>query len=403
MNDHITQTLSVPVTESVDVLVAGGGIAGVAAALAAARSGKKVLLCEREYLLGGLATLGLVVIYLPLDDGHGKQVSFGIAEELLRLSLEDGKLPWSEIAPPHQTLFWPEPWLRDAAKEERIQTRFQSTYNAYTYALALEKLLQKEGVEILYGTWVADAMVENNAISHVILENVDGRTAVAVHSAVDATGDAVLAQAAGEETALFSCGNVRSCWYLAGFEGKQALVELSEKIVRPGRPAEPEQKTISGVDARENSRFLQEAHANLLADLAARRKTFPDTQILTMATIPDHRMTRRLVGASASKRAHEGARLSDSVGCFGNWVRPDGGYELPFGSLFGKRVKNLAVAGRCLSAEDDMWNLTRVIPVCAVSGEAAGVAASMTRDLPALPVSELQAELVRRGVKIHLD
>ena len=57
-----------------DVLVCGGGVAGIAAALAAARQGAKVLLLEREYMLGGLATLGLVTIYLPLCDGMGHQV-----------------------------------------------------------------------------------------------------------------------------------------------------------------------------------------------------------------------------------------------------------------------------------------------------------------------------------------
>ena len=60
-----------------DVIVAGGGIAGIAAALAAARAGKRVLLLERMFALGGLATLGLVTIYLPLCDGKGHQLSFG--------------------------------------------------------------------------------------------------------------------------------------------------------------------------------------------------------------------------------------------------------------------------------------------------------------------------------------
>ena len=70
-----------------DVVVCGGGIAGISAALAAARTGAKTLLIENSYLLGGLATSGLVAIYLPLCDGEGHQLSFGIAEELLRLSV----------------------------------------------------------------------------------------------------------------------------------------------------------------------------------------------------------------------------------------------------------------------------------------------------------------------------
>ena len=69
-----------------DVAVCGGGIAGISAALAAAREGKKVILFEKQFMLGGLGTAGLVTIYLPLCDGYGHQVSFGIAEELLKLS-----------------------------------------------------------------------------------------------------------------------------------------------------------------------------------------------------------------------------------------------------------------------------------------------------------------------------
>ena len=81
----------VPLRGSRDVIVVGGGIAGISAALSARRAGaEKVLLIEREYALGGLATLGLVTIYLPLCDGKGTQVSFGIAEELLRLSVSKG-------------------------------------------------------------------------------------------------------------------------------------------------------------------------------------------------------------------------------------------------------------------------------------------------------------------------
>ena len=83
-------------TDSCDVLVVGAGIAGVSAALAAARGGADVILAEREYAPGGMATLGLIAIYLPLCDGMGRQVSYGISEELLRLSIQygaDGPVP----------------------------------------------------------------------------------------------------------------------------------------------------------------------------------------------------------------------------------------------------------------------------------------------------------------------
>lgn len=73
-----------------DVLVAGGRIAGVAAAVAAARAGKRVLLLEKSQKLGGLATLGLINLFVPMCNGRGKQIIFGMAEEFLRLSIRNG-------------------------------------------------------------------------------------------------------------------------------------------------------------------------------------------------------------------------------------------------------------------------------------------------------------------------
>src|SRR5512137_1318062 len=73
-----------------DIVVAGAGVAGVAAALAAARAGRSVALVEKTVLLGGLATTGLINHYLPICDGNGRQVCFGIAEEFLHLSIRYG-------------------------------------------------------------------------------------------------------------------------------------------------------------------------------------------------------------------------------------------------------------------------------------------------------------------------
>ena len=84
----IRESFDTPVVEECDVLVAGGGIAGIAAALAAARAGAKVTMIERSWILGGLATSGLIAIYLPIDDGMGHQVSFGICQELFMLSIK---------------------------------------------------------------------------------------------------------------------------------------------------------------------------------------------------------------------------------------------------------------------------------------------------------------------------
>ena len=128
----IEEILRTKETGYYDVVVCGGGIAGISAAVAAARHGAKVLLLEREYALGGLATLGLVTIYLPLCDGTGRQVCFGLAEELLRLSISNGI----------EDLYCPE-WLESGSEEERKKTRFQVRYNPYVFAIEAEKLLRK--------------------------------------------------------------------------------------------------------------------------------------------------------------------------------------------------------------------------------------------------------------------
>ena len=140
----IQETVQTPVTKSCDVLVCGGGFAGISAALAAARTGKRVILLEKLYMLGGLGTAGLVTIYLPLCDGMGRQVSFGIAEELFRLSISLGA-----------EANYPANWLDsdDPAGRTENDPRFKVRYNAQLFAILAEQLLLKENVEILYGTY----------------------------------------------------------------------------------------------------------------------------------------------------------------------------------------------------------------------------------------------------------
>src|SRR5512135_3443302 len=102
-----------PVRGVYDVAVVGGGIAGVAAAVAAARAGAKTCLIEKEHALGGLATLGLVVFYLPICDGCGRQVIAGLGEELLKISIKYGP---DEI---------PAAWrTKTGSKKARIRKRY---------------------------------------------------------------------------------------------------------------------------------------------------------------------------------------------------------------------------------------------------------------------------------------
>ena len=112
-------------------------------------------------------------------------------------------------------------------------------------------------------------------------------------------------------------------------------------------------------------------------------------------------MTRRIAGEYTLDIA--GAQIFRRFGgAF--WRKAGLVYELPFGTLWSRRVGNLLTAGRCISVTDPMWDISRVIPVCSVTGEAAGCAAAMVCDgghLAEVDVSALQSELVSRGVLLH--
>jgi len=411
MNNFIVEPeRKISVQSSCDVLVAGGGIAGVAAAMAAARGGKKVTLVEREYGLGGMATLGLITIYLPLCDGEGNQLIYGIGEELLKLSIEHGA----------EAGLYPDAWLNGGSKEERIKNRYVTQYNPHLFALRAEALLVKLGVTILYGTVVCAVKKEGNAISHVIVENKSGRTAIEVQSVIDGTGDADVCHLAGAKTALHAKGNGLASWYYYIQSGEVKLKMFGLADVVPGREpkgqnaaAGEEYKNVkvesldknvrfSGVDGDELSRAVIAAHEKMFDDIETFHKEDKSYLPVTISSIPLVRMSRRLVGAYTMDDTEERKFMKDSIGLTGDWRKRGPQYEIPFGTLYGHDVTNLLVAGRDISVTDNMWDITRVIPPCAVTGEAAGTAAVMGNDFTKTNISELQDRLTSAGVKIHL-
>ena len=378
-----------------EIAVCGGGFAGISAALAAARCGKKVILFEKQYILGGLGTSGLITIYLPLCDGYGHQVSFGIAEELLKLSITYG----AEAR-------YPDNWLDNKGPRTENDNRYMVEYNAQLFAILVEKLLIENGVDILYGSYVVDAKTEDKKITSLYVENKSGRTEYRINAVVDATGDCDIAEFAGAPTETFKQGNVLAAWYFYTDENGYKMRQLGASDIpeeeRKGSVRKPLiPRRFTGLDGKEISEMVYLSHQTTLQDWLKRRAQNENTVISTLATIPQIRMTRKLVGEYELSHTEVHTFFEDSIGMVANWRKRGPVFEVPFRTLYCRDIKNLIVAGRSTSVNETLWDVMRVIPCCAVTGEAAGTAAAMTDDFSSLNVKELQEVLQKNGVVLH--
>ena len=298
-----------------DVAVCGGGFAGISAALAASREGKSVVLFEKEYMLGGLGTAGLVTIYLPLCDGFGHQVSFGIAEELLRLSIKYG----AEGR-------YPENWLDHIGTRTEKDRRYEVQYNAQLFAILAEKLLLENDVDILYGSYVVDVATENDRIKTLFVQNKSGKTAYSVRSVVDATGDCDIAEFAKVPTETFKQGNVLAAWYyLTDQNGYQLQMVGASDVPEEERTGNEAKLLVSnrfsGLNGEEISKMVCLSHEKTFEHWLKKRKNDPSAVISTIATIPQIRMTRKIVGEYELAHTEMHTYFEDSIGMVSNWKK----------------------------------------------------------------------------------
>lgn len=391
--DILRQECSIPVAGEYDIIVVGGGIAGCAAALAAARKGSSVLLLEKMTMLGGLATAGHVVIYLPLCDGYGHQVCAGIAEEFLHLSVKysytDNVTTWKEAG-------------------RRYETRF----NGPAYALALEEILLSEKVEILYDTLFTGSVVEDGSVTAVIVENKSGRQAYRCKAVIDASGDAEVLKRMGKPCA--AAENSLAIWCYASGAGSTHTLkrggaeERGLYLVSLGNIDTKAAKHIVvepyfGDSAKGVNRFIIDGHKRLLGCV----KEDADLTLASLPSMAQFRMAQRIEGAYVMSDADSGKHFEDNIGGVGDWRRPAPVYEIPYRALYVEGVKNVLAAGRCISAKDEAWEITRVIPAAAVTGEAAGAAAVMAVQhgvaVEDLSVEQLRSMLADDGVILDVN
>ena len=394
--DSILEKRETGVHGEYDVIVVGGGAAGVSAALAAARNGSKVLLIEKTLMLGGLATAGLVVIYLPLCDGKGHKIISGIPEELLFASIKYG----------YDSL--PEAW-RGGPWDADTKERYQTVFNAPAFMVALDELVREAKIDVLLDTVFCDVVMEDDRCTAVIVENKSGRQAYRCKAVVDASGDADVFYQAGAPCheqdnfctlwAYCQSDNNDFLFPLAGSPPKYVKVMAVGSFSGAGLPADTPK--YRGTDVREVTEFVMKTREGALGRLNAD----PSLVFTTFPTQAQFRTTRRIKGSQTLKTLDAGKHFEDSIGTTGIWNVPAPVYEIPFGTLKVDNIKNIFAAGRIVSsANGSGWEITRVIPVCSLTGQAAGSAASICASTGGdVPIADLQGMLEKDGVVLKIN
>jgi len=417
----------VPAKQAIDtdVLVCGGGCAGIAAALASARRGAKTLLVERAGFSGGIIT----TVGLPFFDGiaeirTNKIVVRGIALELLSKS---------GVCAPDATT---------------VKVHNPTVPNIEAFKLLTDRLLLAEAshLSVLYHTLACDARVEGDRIAEVTLANKGGLTRVRPRVVIDCTGDADLAQWAGAPTEKaaelqpmtlhFRIGHVRRASDL----GKRCRAALEAAQQRGALPMfygpgvmfmfADDEVYIHAIrvpgdasDPADFTRAEMQGRSDAWAMFNAWKRDVPEFEhayFISSGPYIGVRETRRIVGqyVLAEQDVSSNKRFDDAIAT-GCWyldrhpnkttsgtanaepkVQPEP-YDIPYRSLLPQHVGNLLVAGRCHSADPMAASSTRVTVTAMAMGEAAGAAAAIATRASQSPqeirVAELKADLKQRG------
>ncbi len=433
----------IKVIREADVLVAGGGYAGVGAALTAAKEGMKTILVEQLSCLGGLVTMGFVALTFSYVEAYG----LDIFHELKKANAIAGRFVDPEIT-----------------------------------KHVLEKMLLDAGVEILYCTTVTDALVENGTITGAVIFNKSGYSAIKAKRCIDASGDGDLAAYAGvpfesgspehngyNNSASLVCriGNVDMKAYMNGarrFEGDTLRLFITEKIEEaikngdlpymidtrfnwvvkiPGRDDKHQEVAICYAHSR-NCRCLdqfdltrmyiegRQQNGLFISFLRKYIPGFENSWLIDTAPLLGVRESRRIMceykitGEDlVENRQHPDVITRDfhiidihnptepghtqyvnypvpGGGTERRFVKPGSYREIPYRALVAQKIDNLLIAGRNISSTFEGQAGTRLVMACFNMGQASGMAAAVSIRDGLTPrrinVRKLQKELIRIGI-----
>jgi len=407
----------IPIAHEAEVLVVGGGPAGVGAAVAAAREGADTLLVEASGMLGGTWTLGMQTHATCFHDGE-KVIVGGLAREIIDRLCARGAAQ--------------NPDLR--VREQPV--RFWLAFDHNMMRIELDEIVAESHARLLLHTMCVGAIVEDGLVRGIVTESKSGRQAIRADVVVDCTGDADVAFAAGAPTVkgrdadgrcqpatmTFMLGNVdyeKALRFQAENKGRLAELEAEarargeldfpQKVSLGTRTMWPNvtyhnQTRILGIDATRSEDLTRaeiEGRRQVLQAVEFYRRYVPGFESCYLLAMPSQiglRESRRIVGeyvltaddvlsarhfpdAVARHHYYIDVHSPDGEGLEGRshqTLRPPVGthYEVPYRCLIPREREQILVAGRCISATREALGSSRTTCCCVQLGEAAGLAAA---------------------------
>jgi len=395
----------IPVVAESDVVVVGGGSAGVTAAVSAARNGCSVTLLERYHHLGGMASGGMVLVLDDMINGDEIVVS-GIVDEFVARMEKEGMA----VVPPVEDRYASDEMYRKWARWGVHNFHLPKKPQPIVYAVAFDPdawkrtsldLIAENNINLRLHSWFADAIVEDGAVKGVICQTKNGRQAIRGDIVIDTTGDCDVALSAGAE---FTTGQyiVTTVFRLANVDTEAAdrfEYEEPEEFARINREARriiggawemwwlktpipgvvwcncPHMPGYDGYSVEDLTRAEYEGRERMMGLYHYVRENMPgfeNSKMLGAAEQVGVRTTRMLTGEYVvTKDDIVNRRYFTDTVCRGR------DYYTPYRALLPKKVDQLIIAGRHYSAEPEAQKRSREIPPCMVQGEVAGVAASL--------------------------